>query len=274
MSVSVVRTLVAIGCAAALSVLILGCDQSGPESSRVPDTEGDAVFVNSIGMRFVRIPAGSFQMGSMDGQDDERPVHEVEISEPFYIGALEVTQQQWTQVMGANPSRFREPFHPVERVTWSDAQAFVDSLTAREDGDRYRLPTEAEWEYAARGGRQTPFSFGSSTDSLRAHAWFNANANEHSWPAGRKRPNPFGLHDVYGNVWEWVQDAYNPFFYRFSPTVDPKNDADSNARIMRGGGWLSIKKDMRAANRAWTRGDTGGRMIGFRVVREIPEDVQ
>jgi formylglycine-generating enzyme required for sulfatase activity len=274
MPVFAVRTLSLVGLVAALLAILVGCDQSAPESPRSRAVEGDDVYVNSIGMQFVRIPSGSFQMGSESGQEDEVPVHEVQISEPFYIGVMEVTQQQWTQVMGTNPSRFEEPFHPVEEVSWFDAQAFLDSLNAREDVELYRLPTEAEWEYAARGGAQTPFSFGASTDSLRAHAWFNANADAHTWPAGRKKPNPFGLHDVYGNVWEWVQDAYSPLFYRFSPTVDPKNDADSNARIIRGGGWPSVKKDMRAANRAWTRGETGSRAIGFRVVREIPEEAQ
>jgi formylglycine-generating enzyme required for sulfatase activity len=258
-----------------LVVALLGCDQSGPPNDP-PSTErfSAETVVNSVGMRFVRIPAGTFQMGSETGQDDEVPVHKVRISEPFYMGALEVTQQQWNQLMNENPSRFQEPFHPVERVTWFDAQAFIDSLNQKEGVGLYRLPTEAEWEYAARAGTRTPFSFGASNDSLKAYAWYNVNAEEHTWPAGRKKANPFGLHDIHGNVWEWVQDSYNPFFYRFSPTVDPKNDQDSNARIIRGGGWLSIKKDMRAANRAWTRGDTGSLMIGFRVVREIPEDEQ
>lgn len=253
---------------------VLGCDQSPGDSDLKSNTGPDERLINSIGMRFVRIPAGTFQMGSEKGQDDEVPVHEVTISEPFYMGALEVTQQQWTQVMDHNPSRFKDPFHPVEQVSWHDAQAFIDSLNAREDVDLYRLPTEAEWEYAARGGAQTPFSFGTSTDSLKAYAWYNVNADEQTWPVGRKNANPFGLHDVYGNVWEWVQDTYNPFYYHFSPTVDPKNDQNSSARAMRGGGWLSIKKDVRAANRAWTRGDIGSRMIGFRLVREIPESEQ
>jgi len=257
-----------------LIVALMGCDQSDPSDVQTTDRTSEEAFVNVVNMRFARIPAGTYQMGSETGQDDEAPVHEVRISEPFYMSTLEVTQQQWNQLMDQNPSRFQEPFHPVERVTWFDAQAFIDSLNQKEGVDLYRLPTEAEWEYAARAGTQTPFSFGASDDALKAHAWYNANSEEHTWPAGRKKANSFGLHDIHGNVWEWVQDTYNPLFYRFSPTVDPKNDQDNNARIIRGGGWLSIKKDMRAANRAWTRGDTGSLMIGFRVVREIPEDEQ
>lgn len=248
-----------------------GCDRSsGPIQIDTPPSNPD-VFVNSIGMRFQRIPAGTYMMGSHEGQEDERPVHEVTISEDFYLGVFEVTQAQWEQVMDTNPSRFRDPFRPVETISWEDAQTFIDRLNMREATERYRLPTEAEWEHAARGGTQTPYSFGDSTADAEGHAWYLVNANRQTLPVGRKKSNPFGLHDVHGNVWEWVADAYDPLYYQRSPTLDPANAVSSPARSMRGGGWLTLIEDLRTANRGWARGDVGSRMVGFRVLREIPE---
>jgi formylglycine-generating enzyme required for sulfatase activity len=258
---------------ALLSVVGLGCDRSGDGPIQIDtDPSNEAMVVNSIGMRFQRVPAGSFQMGSTRGQDDEQPVHAVTISQDFYLGVFEVTQAQWTQVMDRNPSTFVGPFRPVETVSWNDVQVFLERLNARENTTRYRLPSEAEWEYAARGGTQTLYSFGDSTADASAYAWYLANSNRQTITIGQRRSNPFGLHDVHGNVWEWVQDAYDPTYYRRSPGVNPANSARSSARSLRGGGWFTILEDLRTANRGWARADLGSQMIGFRVLREIPDD--
>jgi formylglycine-generating enzyme required for sulfatase activity len=255
-----------------LLVFLGGCDRSdGPLQIDAQEASPDRL-VNSIGMRFQRIPAGSFMMGSDDGQDDEKPRHSVTISQDVYMGVFEVTQGQWEQLMDTNPSTFTDPFLPVETITWHDAQTFIERLNARESTTLYRLPTEAEWEYAARGGTQTPYSFGDTTDDVAAHAWYLVNANQRTMTIGRKTPNPFGLHDVHGNVWEWVADAYDPTYYYRSPGIDPANTVYSGAQSLRGGGWLTTLDDLRTANRGWARADLGSRMVGFRVLRDIPAE--
>ena len=188
---------------------------------------------NGIGMRFVHIPAGSFTMGSPDSDHeadaDEKPAHRVTISRPFYLGKFEVTQAQWQAVMGSSPydaaagarsnpyfdlpgmaERVRKPDNPVT-VSWNEAQQFLQRLNAKEGEKkgqrRYRLPTEAEWEYAARAGTSSVYSFGDDRAQLGRYAWFGEDfASGAPHPVGGKLPNPWGLHDVHGNVWEWVQD--------------------------------------------------------------------
>ncbi len=158
---------------------------------------------NRLGMEMVLIPAGEFQMGSNTGDSDEQPVHTVRISRPFYLGTYEVTQGQWQAVMGRNPSWFTgEPTRPVERVSWDNIQIFLQQLNAREGGAGYRLPTEAEWEYAARAGTSTAYSFGDDEQKLGEYAWYRANASNTTRPVGLKTPNAWGLHDMHGNVWE------------------------------------------------------------------------
>ena len=149
-------------------------------------------------------------MGSDKGNDDEKPMHEVRISKPFYLGKYEVTQGQWQAVMGNNPSRFKgDPNRPVEQVAWEDVQAFMRKLNAIEGGTTYRLPTEAEWEYAARAGTTTAYSFGDDPRLLGEYAWYSENAKGKTHPVGQKKSNAWGLHDMHGNVWEWVQDWYS-----------------------------------------------------------------
>ena len=257
--------------ALAASVLLIGCSLGENRPKQVAG--GDSIHVNSLGMTFEYVPAGTFEMGSTEGDEDERPVHDVEITEPFYLARTEVTQRRWEQVMSENPSVFRAPYRPVDSVSWHQANAFVDSLNRREDTDRYRLPTEAEWEYAARGGSGTRYYFGTARDSLSEHAWYGINAEERTHDVGRLRGNPFGLQDMYGNVWEWVEDAYDASYYERARPTDPLNRGTrSEPRVIRGGGWYGSYLDLRSANRAWARPGAADAQLGFRVVYETADD--
>ena len=221
---------------------------------------------NSIGMEFVLIPAGEFLMGSNNGLDSEKPVHRVRISKAFYLGKYEVTQGEWQAVMGNNPSRFRGAVNlPVEQVSWDEVQAFIRTLNEREGGARYRLPTEAEWEYAARAGSTTAYSFGDHPGQLGDYAWYGNNGGGQTHPVGQKKPNSWGLYDMYGNVWEWVQDWYGA--YRADAVTDPSGPPSGSARVIRGGGWFPGAGDCRSAVRNFAGpGDRRG-YLGFRLLR-------
>ena len=232
---------------------------------------------NSIGMDFVLVPSGSFRMGAdpnfEDASREETPRHSVTISRAFYLGKYEVTQEQWVAVMGTNPSRFKGRTNPVEQVSWDDAQAFIRRLNAKEGGSRYRLPTEAEWEYAARAGATGKFCFGDDDDQLGRYAWFEGNSGEKTHPVGQLRPNAWGLYDMHGNVWEWVQDWYDGSYYGRSPSTDPRGPATGTGRVFRGGFWDSVARYCRAAARNnYTYGTPGYRYdsLGFRLARSSP----
>lgn len=196
--------------------------------------------------QFVLIPPGSFDMGSPQGQDDEQPVRRVSISRPFYLQRTEVTQAQWFSVMGFNPSRFQPcgPTCPVENVSWEDIAEFIRRINAANPGMHYRLPTEAEWEYAARGG--------ASADLPRLAyqtAWFNENSQGHTQPVAQRDANAFGLYDMQGNVWEWVQDWYSPTAYATGPSTDPTGPVTGTHRVLRGGSWSSGERYIRVTAR-------------------------
>jgi formylglycine-generating enzyme required for sulfatase activity len=224
-------------------------------------------WTNSLGMFFRRIPAGTFQMGS-DGHNDEKPVHQVHISKPFYLGKYPVTQAEWQAVMGSNPSYFEGAERPVERVSWEESQAFIAKLNAREPGKRYRLPTEAEWEYACRGGSESAYSFGDDASLLGEYAWYDGNSGRETHPVGEKLPNGWGLYDMHGNVWEWVQDWYGSDYYpgRPYPDVDPTGPDDGPNRVIRGGGWGNAPQCLRSAYRSYALAGYRGSFIGFRLV--------
>jgi formylglycine-generating enzyme required for sulfatase activity len=170
----------------------------------------ESFITNAFDMEFVWIPAGEFQMGSSDGYDNERPVHTVHIKEPFFMTKYPVTQGQWEAVMGNDPSHFKgDPQRPVENVSWHDVQAFLQALNQKEAGNAYRLPTEAEWEYACRASTTTAYSFGDDASQLGEYAWYEENSQERTHSVGQKKPNAWGLYDMHGNVWEWVQDCYH-----------------------------------------------------------------
>ncbi len=229
---------------------------------------------NSIKMKLVLIPAGEFLMGSPDLDratvKNEKPQHRVRITRPFYLGATEVTQGQYRAVMFRSPSKFTGSDDlPVERVSWNDAIAFCDKLSEREKeqlgGARYRLPTEAEWEYACRAGSTTRYSFGDVAASLGEFAWYKGNSDGRTHPVGQKRPNAWGLYDMYGNVWEQCQDGYEKDYYGRSPDADPLGPPQAAApRLNRGGCWFDGPGGTRSANRGWY---TPGDRLGFRVAR-------
>lgn len=217
-------------------------------------------------MAFVAVPSGRFMMGCSPGDTrcdpDEHPAHEVRITTPFEIGAYEVTQAQWAAVMDTNPSHFTgDPRRPVERITWHDVEEFLKRLNARNDGYRYRMPTEAEWEYAARAG-----STEGNTGPLDDVAWHQGNAERQTHPVGLKRPNAWGLYDVEGNVYEWTADFFDN--YDEDPLTDPTGPKTGGSRIPRGGSWNSTPVGVRLSNRNLNMPSNPDYNIGFRAVRQ------
>ena len=213
----------------------------------------------------VVIPAGSFEMGSNENAD-ERPVHRVNVPS-FLIGKIEVTQGQWKAVMGSNPSLFSSCGDdcPVERISWNDAQEFAQRLSQK-TGKQYRLPSEAEWEYAARAGSTSKWSFGDSEYQLRDYAWFSQYKTQQ---VAQKRPNAFGLFDMHGNVWEWVQDCWHGN-YTGAPTDGSAWTTaclDSNYRVLRGGSWNYGPANLRSANRNRDTPDDRNINYGLRLAR-------
>jgi formylglycine-generating enzyme required for sulfatase activity len=218
-------------------------------ASPAPEVTGEPA---SIGMQFVAIPAGTFTMGDANGFDDETP-HQVTLTQPFELGVYEVTQEQYEAVMGTNPSSFEGPQNPVEQVSWDDAVEFCRKLSElpaeKSAGYVYRLPTEAEWEYACRAGTTTKYSFGDSDSELGDYAWYCSNsaypksggfwsglfkeASSNHHPVGGKKPNAWGLYDMHGNVWEWCQDWRGD--YPSGAVTDPTGAASGEYRVLRGG---------------------------------------
>jgi formylglycine-generating enzyme required for sulfatase activity len=220
--------------------------------------------VNSVGMRMKLIPAGTFLMGSQE--NDERPPHWVKITKPFYIGVYELTEGQWEAVMRNKPSFHGDLFRPVTNVSWQDAQQFCEKLSAKEECS-YRLPTEAEWEYACRAGTDTPFFWGNQPPD--SFAWFGDNSASMVQRVGQKLPNNWGLYDMAGNASEWCCDAYN--YYPSGNLVDPVV-FNGNHKVRRGEAYISSVGDvtscLRSSHRNCDVPATTSNYIGFRVVRE------
>jgi formylglycine-generating enzyme required for sulfatase activity len=216
--------------------------------------------VAGAAMEMVYIPAGEFLMGAKNGWEDERPVHRVRISKGFWLGRTEITQGFWNAVMKANPAAFRKgDDHPVERVSWQDCQLFISRLNARSGYD-FRLPTEAEWEYAARAGKG-----GERPADLDAVAWFAGNSAGSTHAVGMKQPNAFGLCDMLGNVWEWCSDWYEKEYYSRSPRNDPRGAAPGTHRVDRGGAWAYGPDIVRPGRRDGSGPDYRTDMIGLRL---------
>lgn len=229
------------------------------------NTTGESI-KNSIGMEMVLIPSGTFQMGSNES-DDEKPIHSVTISQSFYMGKYEVTQKEWSAIMGTDPSFFKGDNLPVEQVSWNDIQEFIKKLNQKEGGEKYRLPTEAEWEYAAKAGTNTKWHFGDNESQLGDYAWYSSNSNTKTHEVGQKKPNLFGLYDMHGNVWEWVQDWYGSNYYQSSPKTDPKGPSSGSRRVIRGGSWLYFAESARSASRNFGSPEYRYNNIGFRLLR-------
>jgi len=237
---------------------------------------GQETLTNSIGMKLKLIPAGEFQMGSPaneeDREDDEHH-HRVRITKPFYLGVYEVTQGQWEAVMETRPwsdkGYVKEgPDYAASYVSWDAAREFCELLSKRE-GKTYRLPTEAEWEYSCRGGTTTAYHFGNNASRLGEYAWYEVNASDvdeqYSHRVGQKKANPFGLHDMHGNVWEWCQDWYESGYYKASPVDDPTGPSTASYRVFRGGSWFSFAGLCRSAFRGGYAPTIRNFTLGFRV---------
>jgi formylglycine-generating enzyme required for sulfatase activity len=228
--------------------------------------------LNSIGQRLVTIPAGSFLQGSGEGDETERPEHKVTISRPYQISATEVTKGQWKEIMKTTPWKSNNLVvegddYPVTNVTWEDALAFCRQLSSRAEeqgaGRVYRLPTEAEWEFACRGTLDAEYSFGDDPRLLNAFAWYKENSEGVRHPVGTKLPNEFGLFDMHGNVWEWCSDWYGD--YTDGLAVDPSGPHAGDFRVIRGGCWISAARDSRSASRSRYTPSIRSSDLGFRI---------
>jgi formylglycine-generating enzyme required for sulfatase activity len=240
----------------------------------------------SGGTEMVLIPAGTFVMGSGAGTEDARPAHKISVSS-FYMDRHEVTQESYEDLMGVNPSKFEGDTNPVEQVRWTQAVKYCNARSRKEglapcynettwqcdfSAGGYRLPTEAEWEYACRAGAATAYAFGDDPQGLGAHAWFKDNAGRKSHPVGGKRSNAWGLQDMHGNVAEWCHDFYAADYYRASPAQDPQGPAAGAKRVVRGGSWAGTAEKCAAwyrAAEAQSLPDVclGYDIYGFRCVR-------
>lgn len=229
---------------------------------------------NSIGMVFVPIPAGTFMMGSVAtefGRYEGETQHQVTLTRPFELCVCEVTQEQFRRLTGRNPSREHDDQKPVDGVTWDEAVEYCRQLselpTEKAAGYVYRLPTEAEWEYACRAGTTTMYSFGDDATELGRYGWYDGNSGTGPLAAGQKSPNPWGLCDMHGYLWEWCSDWYGD--YSADPVTDPAGPAEGTYRVYRSGSWYQPPAAMRSAARS--RGIPGGSdaSLGFRVARNL-----
>jgi formylglycine-generating enzyme required for sulfatase activity len=216
----------------------------------------------------IALPSGRFTMGSNGKSADEsaRPAHTVNIK-AFAIGKYEVTQDEWFAIMGSRPAQFKGGRNPVEQVTWKLAREYVRKLSEK-TGKHYRLPTEAEWEYAARAGSEGEYYF--DKGSLAEHAWFDDNSEETTHPVGQRKPNAFGLHDMYGNVWEWTDDCWNESYAGAPDNGSAWTGGDCGQRVARGGTWYSKATSVGSSVRGKFSSEIrySSRGGGFRVVRE------
>ncbi len=229
------------------------------------------VISNSIGMQFAFIPPGEFNMG-LNESDDTKPAHKVKISKPFYLGQYPVTQREWIAVMGSNPSYFKGSNNPVERVSWNDAQEFIKKLNSKERTKKYRLPSEAEWEYACKAGTSTKYSLGDTESTLGNYAWYIKNSGTRTHSVGQKKPNAWTLHDMHGNIWEWVQDKWHENYSGAPNDSSAWETGNSLKRVEKGGGWFSDANRCRSSFRDKDDSQYKSEDIGFRPLMECNSD--
>lgn len=213
-------------------------------------------------IEMVYVPGGLFMMGSIDGRDDTAP-HSVELS-TFYIAKYEVTQKLWKKVMGNNPSEVKGDNLPVTNISWVMVKEFLTKLNEL-TGKRYRLPTEAEWEFAARGGLKSKNSIYAGSNNLNSVAWYANNSKEKVHPVGKKAPNELGIFDMTGNVWEWVNDWYSSMYYEESEKTNPLGPGSATYRVIRGGAYAEIDEDCRIFTRLSFDPNSSNPAIGFRL---------
>ena len=246
----------------------------------------DAVKTKS-GVEMTLVPAGRFVMGDEKGDVDEEP-HEVYV-DSFYVDKYLVTQEEYEKVMKENPSRWKGKKNPAEQIRWSDAAKYCNARSRLEglkpcydletwecnfSADGYRLPTEAEWEYACRAGTKTSYSFGDDPRKLRNYAWYEDNSGGRPRPVGQKLPNLWGVYDIYGNVWEWCSDFYKVDYYQESPEKNPKGPETGETKVLRGGCWNSDADKCRSSyryneNPGYSDVCFGYDIYGFRCVRSF-----
>jgi formylglycine-generating enzyme required for sulfatase activity len=241
------------------------------EGKQVECTVYEKTFdIKGVPLIMVYIPAGTFQMGSNNGYDDEKPVHPVEIKKPFYMGKFPVTQKQYQAIMGNNPSNWKGDQLPVESMDWEDAKEFCEKLSKLLKQE-FRLPTEAEWEYACRANSQTKWSFGDNESDLKNYAWYYKNSDSKTHEVGQKKPNAFGLYDIHGNVWEWCEDSWENNYQ--TPRTQSAHENSSENKLLRGGSWGDVAEDCRSSCRVSDSGWNNDNDSGFRLALFLfPQD--
>ncbi len=270
----------------AITFILFGCSKKDSGPPEVPDLK---ILRPPSGGEMVYIPGGEFIMGDARGRPDETP-HPVSL-EPFYMDRYPVSQELYKNVLGVNPSKWKGEQNPVERIQWTDAARFCNRCSQLEglipcydpetwecnfEADGYRLPTEAEWEYACRAGSQATYFFGDGGALLHKYAWFKPHSRGRPQPLGKKSPNPWGLYDSLGNIWEWCNDLYSATYYKESPRENPRGPASGKKRVLRGGAWNSTAEKCRAAYRfqeypVFSDACFGSDSYGFRRVRSARE---
>ncbi len=264
-----------------------GCQKVDKTQAKSPAV---AVIKTKGGAEMISVPAGSFVMGSDTGQPDEKPAHKVSV-DAFLIDRFEVTQAAYDKLIPeGNAAHFKGPNRPVEQISWVRAVLYCNARSQAEglepcydeetgacnfQANGYRLPTEAEWEYACRAGTDTEYSFGDDARKLKDHAWHADNSAKTTHPVGQKKPNPWGVHDMIGNVAEWCNEPYGEAYYKNSPDKNPRGPTEGAKYILRGGAWNSSAKACRSSYRVAESpgnydGCFGGDYIGFRCVRRAP----
>lgn len=257
------KAIIYLFCVTIITLIFSGC--MGLVKGKEPVLSPQEAMTD-IDSNMVTVQGGEFQMGSLIGDIDEKPVRKVKVKS-FMIGKYEVTQSQYTAIMKNNPSNKQKNTLPVYNLTWYDCQEFIKKLNQLAGKNAYRLPTEAEWEYACRAGTTTEFFFGEDKEKLNNYGYFNGNSDNIIRDVGKLKPNPWGLYDMYGNAWEWCNDWYGN--YRKTDTNNPKGPQTGDTKVMRGGCWDSSAPFCRSANRANENPKREDNFMGIRLVKNV-----
>jgi len=280
------KLMIKADCLLLVLAIIPGCRRT-KETASMPE-----VIKTKMGIEMVKIPGGWFEMGSKRGEADESPAHKVWV-DSFLMDKYELIQEQYVKLVGSNPSSFKGIGRPVDTISWADAVLYCN-LRSRAEGlescydeesetwqcdfqaSGYRLPTEAEWEYACRAGAETEHYFGRDPSALKKFGWYIDNSFKKTHSVGKKRPNRWGLHDMYGNVAEWCNDVYDTNYYKRSPSKNPRGPEEGDIKVLRGGGWQDSADCLRSSWRAYENFSFVDACImdslGFRCVRNAPQN--